>query len=134
MHAYSYLKSSLQILEEYKGEEPLASFLKKYFGRNKKYGSKDRKRIAHLCYCYFRLGKALLNIPVEERILTGLFLCSDSQNEMLEQLKPEWSEKIELPIRGKLLIINSSLLISTEAPNVFMIAIAALSSLLCPGL
>jgi len=112
---YSYLDSAVQILSAYKGEEPFASFLKKYFGRNKKYGSKDRKWIAHLCYCYFRLGKALLNIPVEERILTGLFLCSDSQNEMLEQLKPEWSEKIELPIRGKLLIINSSLLIE----NVF---------------
>ena len=113
---YSYLDSAVQILSAYKGEEPFASFLKKYFGRNKKYGSKDRKRIAHLCYCYFRLGKALLNIPVEERILTGLFLCSDSQNEMLEQLKPEWSEKIELPIRGKLLIINSSLLIDQVFP------------------
>ena len=35
MHAHSYVKSSVEILGEYKGEEPFASFLKKYFGEIK---------------------------------------------------------------------------------------------------
>jgi 16S rRNA (cytosine967-C5)-methyltransferase len=116
MHAHSYLQSSIKILNEYKGEEPFASFLKKYFGRNKKYGSKDRKQVGHLCYCYLRLGKALLNISIEERILIGLFLCSDRHSEILEQLKSEWNKKIESPLREKLLIINSSLLIENVFP------------------
>jgi 16S rRNA (cytosine967-C5)-methyltransferase len=111
MRAYSYLRSAIQILSEYKGEEPFASFLKKYFSQNKKYGSKDRKRVSHLCYCYFRLGKAGLDPAIEERILIGLFLCSDAPNEMLEQLKGEWNEKVGLPVREKLLIVNYALLI-----------------------
>ena len=109
MHAQSYLKSAIQILDEYKGEEPFASFLKKYFRQNKKYGSRDRRQISHLCYCYFRLGKALLNIPIEERVLIGLFLCSDRPNEMIELLKPEWNEKVDLSVKEKLLIITAQL-------------------------
>ena len=116
MHAHSYLKSSVQILSEYKGEEPLSSFLKKYFGRNKKFGSKDRKQVGHLCYCYFRMGKALLNVPAEERILIGLFLCSDKSNDILQVLKPEWDENVGSPLREKLSIINYSFLMDEVFP------------------
>jgi len=115
---YSYLNSAIQILNQYKGEEPFASFIKKYFSTNKKHGSNDRKQISHLCYCYFRLGKARLSIPTEERILVGLFLCSTEPNEMLTQLKPAWSKHLHLPIQEKLLIIpgNYSLLIQEVFP------------------
>src|SRR6476620_5776341 len=106
--SYSYLNSAVQILSAYNGEEPFASYLKKYFGQNKKHGSRDRKQISHLCYCYFRLGKALLNIPLEERIVVGLFLCSAEPNEILEQLKPGWNKKIDLSIREKLSMVNYS--------------------------
>ena len=116
MHAHSYLKSSVQILSEYKGEEPLSSFLKKYFGRNKKFGSKDRKQVGHLCYCFFRMGKALLKIPAEERILIGLFLCSDKPSAILEVLNSEWNKKTGSPLREKLSIINYSFLIGEVFP------------------
>jgi len=106
----------MQILSEYKGEEPFASFLKKYFSQNKKYGSRDRRQVSHLCYCYFRPGKALLNIPLEEGIVVGLFLCSAEPNEILEQLKPGWNKKIGLPVREKLLMINDLLLIGNVFP------------------
>ncbi|HET6766065.1 MAG TPA: Fmu (Sun) domain-containing protein, partial [Chitinophagaceae bacterium] len=82
------------------------------FSANKKYGSKDRKQIAHLCYCYFRLGKGMMHIDTEERILIGLFLCSEKPNEILGSLKPEWNEKFDLPLSEKLLIINYSLLVT----------------------
>src|SRR6476660_8525364 len=107
--SYSYLNSAVQILSAYNGEEPFASYLKKYFGQNKKHGSRDRKQISHLCYCYFRLGKALLNMLIEERILIGVFLCSDRPNEILELLKAEWNKKIDLPVKEKLLIISARL-------------------------
>ncbi len=103
---HSYLSSALKIINQYKGEEPLASFIKKFFSQYKKYGSKDRKQISHLCYCYFRLGKSLLQVPIEERILIGLFLCSAEPNEMLEQLKPEWNEKVKLTVNEKYSILN----------------------------
>ena len=113
---HSYINSTKEILSIYKGDEPLSSFLKKYFSANKKFGSKDRKQISNLCYCFFRLGKVVMNTSIEEKILTGLFLCSDKSNEILAALKPEWNEKYELSLNEKLLIINSSLLISEFFP------------------
>jgi 16S rRNA (cytosine967-C5)-methyltransferase len=112
---YSYLNSAEQILNLYKGEEPFASFLKKYFSVNKKYGSKDRKQVSHLCYCYFRMGKMKAELPPEERIVMGLFLCSHESNKILEQLKPEWDEKISLSLNEKLLTLS----ISHSIENIF---------------
>jgi len=108
---FSHINTAKEILKLYKGDVPLSSYLKKYFSSNKKFGSKDRKAISHVCYCFCRLGKAVISLPTEERILTGLFLCSNEPNEILATLRPEWNEKIDLPIREKLLIINHSLLI-----------------------
>jgi len=104
---HSYLNSAKTILGRYKGDEPFSSFLKKYFAANKKFGSKDRKQVSHLCYCYFRLGKALKEIPAEERILAGLFLCWDEPNEILESLKPEWNQKIHMRLKEKCSLINA---------------------------
>jgi 16S rRNA (cytosine967-C5)-methyltransferase len=104
---YSYLNSAKQILQLYQGNEPFASFLKKFFNTNKKYGSKDRKMIGHLCYCFFRLGKSLQDEPSEERILAGLLLCSIETNEMLQQLKPEWDRAVTLSIEEKCSILNA---------------------------
>ena len=103
---YSYLNSARQILQQYNGEEPFSAFLKKYFSDDKKYGSKDRKQISHLCYCYFRLGKGTVNMSIEERVLIGLFLCSSEPNEMLQQLKPEWNDKFDLSIEEKRLLLQ----------------------------
>jgi len=113
---HSYINSAKEILNAYRGEEPLSSFLKKYFSQNKKYGSKDRKQVSHLCYCFFRLGKVIMNISMEEKLLISVFLCSDKPSEILASLKPEWNEKHDLPIREKLLIINYPLLISEIFP------------------
>ncbi|MFI5187238.1 MAG: Fmu (Sun) domain-containing protein [Chitinophagales bacterium] len=118
---YSYLNTAVKIIGEYEGIEPFSSFLKKYFSQYKKYGSNDRKQITHLCFCYFRLGKSAPPNPpqrggLEERILTGLFLCSSEPNEIFEKLQPEWNKQIDLPVSHKLLIINDSLLIETIFP------------------
>ncbi len=98
---HSYLNSAKQILQSYNGGEPFASFLKKYFSANKKFGSKDRKQVAHLCYCFFRMGKTVMNTSIGEKILTALFLCSNKPNEILAALKPEWNEKVSLSIKEK---------------------------------
>ncbi|HEV7781947.1 MAG TPA: Fmu (Sun) domain-containing protein, partial [Chitinophagaceae bacterium] len=80
---HSYLNSAVSILKSYDGAEPFASFLKKHFAQHKKFGSRDRKQVGHLCYCYFRLGKALAKAPIDEKILLGLFLSSDAPHEVL---------------------------------------------------
>lgn len=98
---HSYLNSATAILKQYDGVEPFGSFIKKQFAANKKYGSKDRKIISHLCYCYFRLGNALQNILPEEKILAALFLCSSAPDITLEELNPAWNEKASLSLNEK---------------------------------
>ncbi|MCX6318761.1 MAG: Fmu (Sun) domain-containing protein [Bacteroidetes bacterium] len=98
---YSYLHSAVTMLEEYTGAEPFATFSKKYFARFKKFGSRDRKLISHLCYCYFRTGKSLRALSVEDRLTTGLFFCSDAPNEMLETYRPEWNRETHLSLEEK---------------------------------
>jgi len=113
---HSYLNSAKTILAIYKGEEPFSSYLKKKFAENKKYGSKDRKQISHLCYCFFRLGKMAMNIPAEERIMAGLFLCSDRSNDILENIRPEWNEKVSLSIEKKIALLGPSFLLADVFP------------------
>ena len=113
---HSYINTAKEIINEYKGEEPLSSFLKKKFSGNKKYGSTDRKKISHLCYSYFRLGRAAPSLNIEERILMGLFLCSDKPDEILALLKPGWNEKVSLSIKEKCSMLNAQCSISNVFP------------------
>ena len=57
-----------------------------------------------------------MNVSMEEKLLMGVFLCSDKSNEILTALKPEWNEKYDLPLRQKLLLINYPLSIAEVFP------------------
>jgi 16S rRNA (cytosine967-C5)-methyltransferase len=103
---HSYLNSASSILDAYKGEQPFNIFLKSFFGQHKKFGSKDRKEISHLCYCYFRLGQSLQQLPIEERILSGLFLCDEEPYGLLAVMKPDWNEIIALPAEEKCALLD----------------------------
>ena len=113
---HSYLNTSVTILTAYKGEEPFAGYIKHFFSANKKYGSKDRKQISHLCYCYFRTGKALPKLSVEDRIVAGLFLCFTEENELLATLKPEWNSQTHLLVKEKLVLLDKDLVIEQIFP------------------
>lgn len=99
---HSYLNSAVSILTNYTSEEPFAGYIKKFFAANKKYGSKDRKQISHLCYCFFRTGKLFSQFSIEEKIVAGLFLCSAQKNELLSFLKPAWGDAVVLQAKEKL--------------------------------
>src|SRR6476469_2631098 len=91
MKYHSHLNNAATILDLYQGREPFHYFIKGYFKAEKKFGSKDRKQISHLCYSYFRMGKAMMDYGVEERIITGLFLGSNAPDDMLEFFRPDWN-------------------------------------------
>ncbi|MCZ2225065.1 MAG: Fmu (Sun) domain-containing protein [Chitinophagales bacterium] len=78
MRFQSHFSVAIFLINKYDGTMPLSYFLKKYFSENKKHGSKDRKYISHLCYCYFRLGKCIEQYSTEERLKIALFLCNES--------------------------------------------------------
>jgi 16S rRNA (cytosine967-C5)-methyltransferase len=116
MYYHSYFKTSVKLIEEFGGSIPLQHFLKKHFAANKKFGSKDRKCITDLCYTYFRLGHALKNLPVEEKILTAIFLCNDLPNGFIEHFKPEWNKSISLSPEEKLSVIDHQFSITDIFP------------------
>lgn len=103
---HSYLNSTVQILSEYDGKTPFSLFIRKFFSRYKKYGSRDRRLISDYCYQYFRIGKAFATQPIEERILIGRFLCSTGPNRMLEVHRPEWNGLVSISIDSKIDALN----------------------------
>src|SRR5687768_6311242 len=94
MFVQAYINTAKEILKRYEGREPFASFLKKFFKENKKFGSRDRKQIAHLCYCFFRLGKSLEKNTVEEKLSIAIYLCDHTPGRLLEALNSEWNKTV----------------------------------------
>ena len=116
MRFQSYLKSAVSILNSYKSNEPFHLFIKKYFSSNKKYGSRDRKQIASLCYNYFRLGYSAKDISREERIVIATFLCETRSSEFLKTVKPEWNDLVEKPLKEKLSVLPKQFSIKNIFP------------------
>ena len=85
-----YFDTAVALIQQYNGSIPLAVYLKQYFAQHKKHGSKDRKQITHLCYCYYRLGHALKELPVDTRLYIALYLCSNERGEWLQLYEDDW--------------------------------------------
>ncbi len=113
---HSYLNSAEKILTNYNGKEPFSIHLKAFFKANKKYGSRDRRQVSHLCYCYFRLGKMAQSKAISGRVLMGLFLCSSETNPILEEIKHEWVNSVSLTVKEKLEFLKEECLITDVFP------------------
>jgi 16S rRNA (cytosine967-C5)-methyltransferase len=106
MRYQSYLNTAKKIIELYKGEMPLAAWLKRYFAADKKFGSKDRKQIAALCYGYYRLGKAAGTQLLYEQIVTGFFLSEPLYSDFIAAIKPEWEDLITHTVEEKIELLQ----------------------------
>ena len=105
---HRYINYAISLLENYDGKEPFHLYLKKYFSINKKHGSRDRKIISSLCYNYFRLGLGVSpDISIEEKLLLGTFLLENKSSLLLQNLKPDWNEKIHLSLSEKIGIVKN---------------------------
>jgi len=102
------LRHATAIIAAYQGGTPLHGWLKDFFRDNKQMGSKDRRLLSNMVYGFYRLGHALRDRPVEERLLIGLFLCNDSPQELLQYFKPEWNEKAASTPEEKIILLQSS--------------------------
>lgn len=106
MKYFSHLNTAQTILTRYQGAQPFHHFIREFFRQHKKYGSKDRKNIARLCYGCLRQGYAARHLSLQQQVLTGLFLTSTTADEMCLQLIPEWSDSITLPLAKKLELVQ----------------------------
>ena len=86
---HAYLRNASLVLESFEFKEPFAVFLKSYFKKNKKFGSRDRKIISDLCYGYWRLGNAAIDLPTFSAIIAGYYLTHQNDNGFLQAVFPE---------------------------------------------
>ena len=112
----THLRYAVRIIETFSGKIPLHLWLKNFFRDNKQMGSRDRKQVSEMVYCFFRLGHAAKKNSTEERILAGLFLCNTVPNDILQYLKPSWNEQITLNTEEKVNIIEPTISIAEIFP------------------
>lgn len=104
-----YILTAEKIISSYDGTMPLHHFLKQFFAADKKYGSKDRKAISHACYCYYRLGKALINEPIDKKIKAGIFLCNENPGNWQNIFEEDWLKNWSEDLQKRLAFITSEL-------------------------
>ena len=103
---HSYITSATKLINTYSAGKPLSLHIKSFFAADKKFGSRDRRMISSLCYYYFRTGNAFKKNTLEEKILAGLFLCENKNNELLQFFRPDLDAQIALPLAEKMLLIG----------------------------
>jgi 16S rRNA (cytosine967-C5)-methyltransferase len=81
---------------------PLHTWLKNFFRANKQMGARDRRLLSTLVYGFYRLGHSLPATPIPDRLLAGLFLCTNQPGDFLQHFHPELNEKATLPLEKKI--------------------------------
>jgi 16S rRNA (cytosine967-C5)-methyltransferase len=107
MKAINQLKTFHRILGEYPADTPLGKFLPGFYRQNKQMGSSDRRIASRLVYNYFRLGKALWNTPIEDRLTVAEFLCNTQVNSFLQHFKPEWAACVGFTTEEKITLVKA---------------------------
>lgn len=108
MKAFHQLATVQNILSVYKEDQPLHRFLVQFYKKNKQMGSKDRKISSRLIYNYYRLGRALEALQLQDRLLVAEFLCNQENSSYVEYYKPEWSAFLGNPITEKIEKVKDS--------------------------
>jgi len=96
---HSHINTAEKIISDYNGNKPFSIYVKDFFSKQKKYGSRDRKTISHFCYLFFRVANISKNAPIAEAIHKGLFL---TENKIVEGLPGEWNLKISRTLSEKI--------------------------------
>jgi 16S rRNA (cytosine967-C5)-methyltransferase len=85
---YSHTNTAIQLLQQYPKGQPFALYLKRFFQKEKKYGSKDRKNISNLCFNFLRVSYLFDYKINEDNLLAASYLIENGY--ITQKLKPEW--------------------------------------------
>jgi len=107
MKVHHHIRAFEQVLASYDGKLPLHRHLVIYFKQNKQMGSSDRRWASRYVYNYFRLGRALLELPAIERLAIADFLCSTDLSLITEHTFPAAAEQVTKPIEEKIAFVKS---------------------------
>lgn len=99
------------IIDKYAGSVPLTHFLKQYFKANPKLGSRDRKMLSEMSYCWYRCSKGITGVDaIEIKINACLFLCNTENNAAINLLPKQWKESKQLPLNEKIeVLVNENI-------------------------
>jgi len=91
------------LIANYNGGIPLSHFLKNYFRQHAKLGSRDRKILSEMIYCWYRVSKALpAGLSLEDKLQLCLFLCETTVPQVLRFIPQDWQQKKSLSQKEKL--------------------------------
>lgn len=107
MKVHHHIRAFEQVLASYDGKLPLHRHLVVYFKQNKQMGSSDRRWASRYIYSYFRLGKALANLPATERLAVADYLCNTDLSLVTAHFFPSVAEEISKPIEEKIAFVKS---------------------------
>ena len=72
------------IIDQYRGEVPLAHYLKNYFRQHPILGSRDRKILSAMAYSWYRCFRGIRNwelgIGIEEQVSVCMRMCGNEQS------------------------------------------------------
>jgi 16S rRNA (cytosine967-C5)-methyltransferase len=118
MRFQSYFNTAIKIIQLYDGTVPLQHYLKQYFSQHKKHGSKDRKFITHLCYGFYRIGKAFTDKALEEKLKIAIFICNDQVSEWRFLYDEDWLDNWSDSLNNRIALIQTKY-ISFSLTDVF---------------
>lgn len=101
----AHLRTFQRLLGQYKGKEPLSRFLTAYYKANPSMGSRDRKLMTRWIYNWFRIGRAIPQLTVLQRLTVAEFLC-DPDDYLLVSHDDRLNKKAYLSIKEKIKLLQ----------------------------
>ncbi|MCA5004881.1 RsmB/NOP family class I SAM-dependent RNA methyltransferase [Sphingobacterium bovistauri] len=95
-------------LDGYAYNEPLSRYLTRFFKENKQMGSSDRRMTSRFIYNYFRLGTAIKEYTILDRLCYAEFLCQNS-SDILTIHYPELVDKLDFSLEDKIVLLQSKI-------------------------
>ena len=119
---------ALQCLDKHEPNKAFPPHLKSFYKANRKFGSKDRRRIGQLCYAWFRVGYSFSFLDKKQQMILAYFLFAevwlDWMDEVLSNfgLEVETWEKANIASRLNLLATKFGWDISSCFPHAEMVS------------
>lgn len=88
---HNQLRLLLSVLQQYDHAMPLSRFLGLFYKQNKQMGSRDRRILSQSLYNYFRLGSALRDLSIEQKLGISTYLCNSSGTSFSDFLIAEYT-------------------------------------------
>lgn len=96
-----------QIIRTYDGSIPLTYFLRNFFKRYPKLGSRDRKILGDMAYSWYRCSKGFGEMPFRDKLSGCLFLCDVQSKHTIQFLPGLWQINKHLPFADKLALLQN---------------------------